>query len=156
MFQKIRGNLTFVPRYPLMAGISLCSDSLLCFVAPSWLLWITAGLVLNAIVQWKHLLPSIVSGVMEYGKLRLGESKSGLGYLLTVPKRRVASIYLCLCNSSYILQVVHSFLRMGCDLELFPILCLCLKVHIPFQYFHSHRQYHHQYPNRRSTTPRVY
>ena len=87
MFREIRGNLTFVPRYPRMAGVSLCSDSLLRFVAPSWLLWIAAGLVLNAIVQWKHLLPSIVSGVMEYGKLRLGESKSGLGYLLTVPKR---------------------------------------------------------------------
>lgn len=72
-----------------MAGISasLCTDSLLCFVAPSWLLWIAAGLLFNAIVQWKHLLPSILTGVMEYGKLRLGESKSGLGYLLTVPKR---------------------------------------------------------------------
>ena len=71
-----------------MAGIiNFCTDNLLCFVAPSWLLWIAAGLVLNAIVHWKHLLPSLMRGVMEYGKLRLGESKSELEYLLTIPKR---------------------------------------------------------------------
>ena len=68
-------------------ALQWCADSLLCFVAPSWLLWIVAGLALNGLVHLKHLLPSILRGVMEYGKLRIGESKSGLGYLLTVPKR---------------------------------------------------------------------
>ena len=82
----------------------LCTDSVLCFVAPSWLLWIVAGLILNGTVHWKHLLPSMVRGVMEYGKLRHGESKSGLGYLLTVPKRCsdiharvVCTIYAIIC-----------------------------------------------------------
>lgn len=64
-----------------------CANGLPCLVVLSWLLWIVAGLLLNGVVHWKHLLPALVREVMEYGKLRLGESKSGLGYLLTVPKR---------------------------------------------------------------------
>jgi hypothetical protein len=140
-----------------MAGISLdlCTDNLLCFLTPSWLLWIAGGLVLNATVQWKHLLPSIVSGMMEYGKLRLGESKSGLGYLLTV---KVSNVQLLLILVLYhnALQVVYSFLRMGSDMELFPILRLHPKVHIPFQYSHSHHRYHYQYLNWRPATSRVH
>ena len=65
----------------------MCTDGLLCLVAPSWVLWIASGFVLNGVVHWKHLLPSVLRGIMEYGKLRIGESKSGLDYSLTVPKR---------------------------------------------------------------------
>ena len=70
-----------------MAVVVACTDSLLCLVTPSWLLWIVAGFVLNVVVHWKHLLPAVLRGVMEYGKLRYGESKSGLDYFLTLPKR---------------------------------------------------------------------
>lgn len=77
--------MTFVPK--LMAVVVACADSLLCLVAPSWLLWIVAGFALNGVVHWKHLLPDVLRGVMEYGKLRLGESKSGLDYFFTLPKR---------------------------------------------------------------------
>ena len=58
-----------------MAIVVACTDSLLCLVAPSWLLWIVAGFALNGVVYWK------LRGVME---LRLENRNLDL---TTVPNR---------------------------------------------------------------------
>lgn len=53
----------------------------------SWLLWVAAGIVLNASLQWKHLFPGVLQDALHYGKLKLDVRGGGqtLG-LLNVPK----------------------------------------------------------------------
>ena len=57
------------------------------FLQASWLLWIAAGIVLNASLRWKHFFPDVLQDALHYGKLKL-DVRSGrptLG-LLNVPK----------------------------------------------------------------------
>ena len=57
------------------------------FLQASWLLWIAAGIVLNASLQWKHLFPGVLQDALHYGKLKLDVRGGGqtLG-LLNLPK----------------------------------------------------------------------
>ena len=58
-------------------------------LVPSWLLCISAAIVLHILVQWKQSLPLVLRDVLEYGKLRKEVSNSvsnwRLGFL-SVPK----------------------------------------------------------------------
>ena len=60
---------------------------LISLLQASWLLWVAAGIVLNASLQWKHLFPGVLQDALHYGKLKLdvrgGEQTLGL---LNVPK----------------------------------------------------------------------
>ena len=54
------------------------------FMAPAWLVWILAVLLLHFLLGYKRYFPAIITGIMEYGKLR---SKPGGLLQLSLPKR---------------------------------------------------------------------
>lgn len=59
------------------------SAGVLPFLVPIWLTWILLGLLLNAMVDLKRLIPKFITDIMEYGKTR----SAGSTELLSVPKR---------------------------------------------------------------------
>ena len=63
--------------------MDLTSGGVLPFLAPVWLVWIILGLLLNALVDLKRLIPRPITDIMEYGKTR----SVGSTELLSVPKR---------------------------------------------------------------------
>lgn len=61
-------------------------------LAPSWLVWIAAGILLHTVVKWKRFLPRVLRDVLEYGKLRSESSVDvavgkPISRFLSVPKR---------------------------------------------------------------------
>ena len=67
------GLSTVVEMKPNPFCFSLYSQSqvgILPFLAPIWVAWILAGIVLHLGVQWKRYLPYLITDIMEYGKCR--------------------------------------------------------------------------------------
>jgi len=70
-------------------GLAVHNNALagvLSLLAPAWVVWILAGIILNAGLSIKPYLPGLVRSMMEYGKVKKSSRKESI-FDGTLPKR---------------------------------------------------------------------